>query len=114
VRLSGRIITPLLVGMFALVVGIQVSGCSSSKASFSDLAGEGSEIRVYEVFGMDCPGCHGGLENLVNEIPGVRASQANWEQQLLRVALDPAVEVDDDTIHNAIKRANFTSGRRRE
>jgi copper chaperone CopZ len=105
---------PPLAGVITMVICIQVVGCSSSKATFSDLVGEGSEIRVYEVFGMDCPGCHGGLENLVNEVPGVRASQANWEKQLLQVALDPGVVVDDDTIHDAIVRANFTPGKRLE
>lgn len=89
-------------------------GCASTKPDIAELRSQGGEIRVYEVFGMDCPGCHGGLENLVNEIPGVVTSQANWEQQRLVVAIRPNQEVTDGMIHDAIRQANFTPGERLE
>ena len=96
----------------ALMVGLL--GCSSARTDLSQFEREGSEIRIYEVFGMDCPGCHGGLEKLVNEIPAVRTSKANWEKQQLKVAFHPNAEVDDNAIYTAIKQANFTPGKRLE
>ncbi len=41
-------------------------GCSAGRSGAPGLTTEGIEVRVYEVFGMNCPGCHGGLEKLVN------------------------------------------------
>ena len=102
----------MALGLMVAVSLIQLVGCAATKPNFADLAGEGNEIRIYEIFGMDCPGCHGGVENLVNKVPGVITSQANWEAQTLQVALLPNAEVDDDAIYDAIKRANFTPGKR--
>ena len=50
---------------------------------------EGSETRVYEVFGMDCPGCHGGLEKLVKKLPAIEQAEANWEKKQLVVSVRP-------------------------
>jgi copper chaperone CopZ len=69
-------------------------------------------VRVYEVFGMDCPGCHGGIEKLVNKVPAVINSEANWEKQELRIWIDPAKDVKDEDIIDAIERANLTPGER--
>ena len=71
-----------------------------------------TQIQVYEVFGMDCPGCHGGIEKLVNKLPAVTKSEANWEKQELRIWIDPAKEVKDEDIIDAIERANLTPGER--
>jgi copper chaperone CopZ len=68
------------------------------------------EVRVYEVFGMDCPGCHGGLEKLVLRIPAVQAAEANWEQKKLTVTVKPGVDLDDEDVYEAIRQANFTPG----
>jgi hypothetical protein len=68
------------------------------------------EVRVYEVFGMDCPGCHGGLEKLVLRIPAVEAAEANWEQKKLTVTVKPGVELNDEDVYEAIRQANFTPG----
>jgi hypothetical protein len=102
-RLTGFI--PLLILAIAL-------GCGSTRPDISETAGENNEIRVYEVFGMDCPGCHGGLEKLVNEIPDVVTSKANWEKQRLQVVLIPDSSIDDSIILSAIEKANFTAGKR--
>jgi hypothetical protein len=102
-RLTGFI--PILIIAFAL-------GCGSSRPDISEVAGENNEIRVYEVFGMDCPGCHDGLEKLVNEIPEVVTSKANWEKQRLQVVLKPNSSIDDTVILSAIEKANFTVGKR--
>ena len=107
------------IAMKALILGlvltwtlIYLPGCGATGLNFAQLESDGHEIRIYEVFGMDCPGCHGGLENLVNQVQGVKTSQANWEKQQLKVALHPDVEVDDDAIWGAVKSANFTPGKR--
>jgi cation transport ATPase len=97
--------------MPGLILGCLV-GCSTARPDLSGLINEGNEVRIYEVFGMDCPGCHGGLENLVNKIPGVKISKANWQKQRLQVVLIPNAEVDDKAVYEAIRRANFTPGER--
>ena len=102
----------LLTGLAPAIVLIYLTACATAKPDFDKLVSEGGEVRIYEIFGMDCPGCHGGLENLVNKVPGGKRSQANWEKQQLRGVLDANVEVDDEAIHEASKRANFTPGER--
>jgi copper chaperone CopZ len=92
-----------------LVIGI---GCGGAGKGISLVEDEGTEIRIYEVFGMNCPGCHGGVEKLVNKLSGVVASQANWKKQRLAVKVSQDVEVKDEDIIDAIKRANFTPGKR--
>lgn len=73
---------------------------------------EDYEIRIYEVFGMDCPGCHGGVEKLVKNITAVHDAKANWEKKTLTVWVKLRVELNDEDIFNAIRKANFTPGKR--
>jgi len=54
-------------------------------------------VRVYEVF---------------NKVPAVINSKANWEKQELRIWIDPAKDVKDEDIIDAIERANLTPGER--
>ncbi|AQT68448.1 zinc/cadmium/mercury/lead-transporting ATPase [Anaerohalosphaera lusitana] len=68
--------------------------------------------QVYEVFGMDCPGCQGGVEKLLKKIPEVEDAKANWQKQRLVVTPKPGTEVTDEAVHDAIERANFTPGKR--
>lgn len=100
----------LLLLLFIVAILI-VNGCGSGK-NFSLEAEEGTQIRIYEVFGMDCPGCHGGLEKLINKLPGVLNSQANWKDKRLAVKLHQDTKLTDEDIFEAIKRANFTPGKR--
>jgi cation transport ATPase len=72
----------------------------------------GLEVRVYEVFGMNCPGCHGGLEKLVLRSPAVQAAEANWEQKKLTVTLKSGIGLDDEDVYKAIRQANLTPGER--
>lgn len=95
-----------------LVLLISGSGCDTPQPDTAIQSLEGSGTRVYEVFGMDCPGCHGGLEKLVKKIPAVKDAQANWEKQQLAVIVRPGTELNDEDIYDAIERANFTSGER--
>jgi len=95
--------------LFALL-----TGCADSNISILDEAPPDTEIRVYEVFGMDCPGCHGGVEKLVNKIEGIEASEADWEKKSLVVAVKKNAEVSDEEIAKAVREANFTPGERLE
>ena len=108
-----RIISTLSIISLVLVFAV-VSGCSSSQKDPADFISDNSEVRIYQVYGMDCPGWHGGLENLINKVPGVQGSTANWQKQQLRVVLEPENEVDDHAIYESIKMGNFTAGKRLE
>lgn len=106
-----RFLKLLILGVIAILIVSAAIGCGSSRKNIEELADEGNEIRIYEVFGMDCPGCHGGIENLVNGLNGVVTSKANWDKQQLTVVVSRSADVTDKIIFDAIKRANFTPGK---
>ncbi len=87
-------------------------GCNTADKGLTVESMEESETRVYEVYGMDCPGCHGGLEKLVKKIQSVQQAEANWLKKQLVVTVRPEVELNDEDIYDAIRRANFTPGNR--
>jgi len=93
-------------------VSLAVIGCAAAQRPLAERVTPGTEVRVYEVFGMDCPGCHGGVEKLVNKIDGVETSEADWEKKKIVVALKKNAEVSDESIAEAIRKANFTPGKR--
>ena len=97
--------------LIAIVVG-GIAGCATDKTIVHAVAKQDIETRVYEVFGMDCPGCHGGLVKLVKKIPGVESAQANWKTKRLKVYLHKNASVRDDAVFDAIRRSNFTPGKR--
>ncbi len=99
----------LLILPVLLVCGI---GCTAANPELATKSMEESETRVYEVFGMDCPGCHGGLEKLVKKISAVQEAKANWVKKQLVVMVRPEVELNDEDIYDAIRRANLTPGKR--
>lgn len=94
-----------------LVLG---AGCPPKDGGLVTDEPAGAEVRIYEVFGMDCPGCHGSIEKLVNKIPAIEKVEANWEKKILKVTVRPGSDLDDEEIYDAIKRANFTPGKRIE
>lgn len=94
---------------FILLIAI---GCASTTKLQKQKIWPDLEVRVYEVYGMNCPGCHGGVEKLVNKIPAVYDSEANWEKNELRIAVRQNSTLDEEEIFEAIRRANFTSGER--
>ncbi len=102
----------LFVSILSVFILVSLLGCASSGKNLSEFMTKDTELRVYEIFGMDCPGCHGGLENLINMIPGVVASKANWEKQQLQVVVTSKTNVTDQQIFDAVKEANFTTGKR--
>ncbi len=88
-----------------------VIGCTATNSDVSVKSTGDSETRVYEVFGMDCPGCHGGLEKLVEKIPAVQQAEADWKKKRLAITVRPGTELNDNDIYDAIRRANFTPGK---
>lgn len=86
-------------------------GCASTKQEINNSTGN-YEIRVFEVYGMDCPGCHDGVEKLLNKVPGVQGSEADWEKAEIEVAVKHGTDLNDEAIFKAIKKANFTPGNR--
>jgi copper chaperone CopZ len=94
---------------FILLIAL---GCASTTKLQKQKIWADLEVRVYEVYGMNCPGCHGGVEKLVNKIPAVYDSEANWEKNELRIAVRQNSTLDEEEIFEAIRRANFTSGER--
>ena len=89
-----------------------MSGCATTGPSIAKESYKDSEIRIYEVFGMDCPACASGLDKLVEKIPAVKKSEANWNDKQLVVIVQPGEQLQDEDIFNAIKRSNFTPGKR--
>lgn len=93
-----------------LLIGL--IGCSNTISDLSSLPSGEYETRVYEVFGMDCPGCHGGVEKLIAKIPEVEKAEANWQEKQVAVVIQAGAQLDDQQVWDAIRRANFTPGKR--
>lgn len=88
------------------------TGCATVHRDVVRDAGRQSETRIYEVLGMDCPGCHGGLIKLVEKIPTVQGAEANWVKKQLVVTLRPEGKLNDEDVYDAVRRANLTVGKR--
>ena len=67
-----------------------------------------SDTLTFTVYGMDCPGCEGGLEKQVNKIPAVKYSKANWVTQELIVVVKQDSILNRDELEQRVKKANFT------
>lgn len=101
----------LLVAVFSFSIGL-MSCAATDRSVIAEPAEQNLEIRIYEIFGMDCPGCHGAVEKLVKKIPAVQDAKANWEKKELAVTVRPGGQLNDEDIYDAIRRANFTAGDR--
>jgi copper chaperone CopZ len=88
--------------------------CASESTKPVLESSDNTETRTYQVFGMDCPGCQSAVEKLINKIPGVLDSEANWKEKQIIVRIQNGADVSDDDIFDAIHRANFTPGKRIE
>lgn len=87
------------------------AGCAATSQNVIAESTKGFETCTYEVFGMGCPGCHGGLIKLVKKIPAVQQAEANWQKKQLVVVVQPGAELNDEDVYDAIRRANFTPGK---
>lgn len=105
--------TKIIKNYWIIIVGLAMMSCAAKSTEVAaDLQIVEAEVRIYEVFGMDCPGCHGGLEKQLNAIDGVLDSEADWTNKQVKVIVDPNKNVSDDSIFAGMKRANFTPGKR--
>jgi copper chaperone CopZ len=91
------------------VLGVMLAaGCSTARGPVT--TGKATETATYTVYGMDCPGCHGGVEKNLKKIPGVIDARANWKQKTVTLMLDPEQRVDDEAVKEAVEDSNFTLG----
>lgn len=68
----------------------------------------------YQVYGMNCPGCHGALEKQINKIPGVVSSKADWVKQKIEIKVFSDAIISEEDIFKRIKKANLTPGEKME
>ncbi|NQU39538.1 MAG: heavy-metal-associated domain-containing protein [Lentisphaerae bacterium] len=94
--------------LFLLVAGL--TGCATAPPTVS--AGDTADTITYEVYGMDCPGCHGGVEKNLKKIPGVADAAANWKEKTIVLTLAPDEEVSHAAVEQAVKDSNFSLGKR--
>lgn len=62
----------------------------------------------YTIYGMDCPGCEGGLEKQVNKLSFVKWSKSNWLTQKLFVVVKKDSVLNMEKLKAAVSNANFT------
>jgi copper chaperone CopZ len=92
-----------------LLCAALLQGCSAGAPRAAE--GERAEA-VFEVFGMDCPGCHGGVEKNIKKVRGVTGAKANWSESRISVFYEPGTELDVEGVEKAITASNFTPGKR--
>ena len=93
-----------------LICGMVLScGCATTRQTPHSTTG--MVQKTYEVFGMDCPGCHGGLEKNLLKIPGVVAAKANWKRKTVTITSKKETLVEASEIGKAIQNSNFTVGK---
>jgi copper chaperone CopZ len=100
----------LVLALALLIIGIMA--CTAGKQNLDAELGQESETRIYEVFGMDCPGCHGGLKKILLKNPAILSAEANWVEKRVTIKVRSDSKLSDDEVYDAIKRANFTPGKR--
>jgi hypothetical protein len=97
-----------------LLISITLFGisCASTTNTLQEDPSANYETRIYEVFGMDCPGCESGLCKLIDKIEAVHSSTASWKDKRLVVKVRPGHALSDEDVFKAIQDANFTVGKR--
>jgi len=100
----------MVISLYNPTVAQSKQGIDSSTNHSGTLLVE-SDTLTYTVYGMDCPGCEGGLEKQVNKIPSVKYSKANWYKQELKIVVlqDSIFRVEE--LEKRVKKANFTMER---
>ena len=101
-----------LVNFMYVVFLMYIAGCGAAANKSVIMNDENADIRIYEVFGMDCPACASGLDKLVVKIPAIRESEAQWKVKRLVISVKDGEQLQDEDIYDAIERANFTPGKR--
>ena len=98
------------VTVMVMLVSVLLYGCSTQRMVLGK-TGIDQNTTTYEVFGMDCPGCHGGLEKNLLKIPGVIDAVANWKQKTVTIKVESGNNIELAVIEKAIKDSNFTLGK---
>ena len=99
----------LIIFLSALLLCL--AGCKTTPDATAGTPATGADI-VYKTYGMDCPGCHGGLEKNLEKIPGVTDAVANWKEQTVQIFLAGEGQVAEEDIARAVAESNFTLGER--
>ena len=95
-----------------LLAGSLLSGCTTTNQA---VVPDGTTRQAtYAIYGMDCPGCHGGVEKNLRKIPGVVDASANWKNKTITLALTADHPIDHAAIEKAVRDSNFTLGERVE
>ncbi|MDT8430594.1 MAG: cation transporter [Bacteroidales bacterium] len=101
-----------------VMMAIFLSGLVSAGLFAQEKSGRQEVKRdtlVFTVYGMDCPGCEGGLEKQVNKIPSVSSSEASWVRQQLKVVVRKDSVLKREDLEFRVKKANFTlEGKKQE
>jgi len=94
----------VMLGLVLWVVGM-LAGCATPQPKV-----QAGQATTYEVLGMDCPGCHGGLEKNLTKIPGVVGATANWKQKTVTVHVMEGATIEEARLRKAVEDSNFTLG----
>lgn len=62
--------------------------------------------RKYAIRGFHCSGCADNLGRSLNRLEGVIKAEADYDQAMVEVRLDPE-RVSDDDIHAQVRAAGF-------
>lgn len=73
----------------------------------------GQDTLYYEVFGMDCPGCHSMLEKQIGKLSAVQESTADWVKQQVMVIVKKDSVLEEKVLYKSIEMANFTPGKKK-
>lgn len=96
---------------FGIIVFSTISMAQTSTKSVSvktEIDSTTDDTLKFTVYGMDCPGCEGGLEKQVNKIPSVEYTKANWVDQELIVVMKQDSVLNEAELKKRVKKANFT------
>lgn len=96
--------TLIIIGALFLVQ----SAIYAQKTNSAKHVTPGSDTLKFTVYGMDCPGCEGGLEKQVNKISSVKYCKASWANQELLVVIKKDSILQPSELEQRVKKANLT------
>ena len=68
------------------------------------------EIQLY-VEGLACPFCTFGIEKSLKKVPGVVSVETTIRTGLVRIQLEPGVQLDPAALNEAVEKSGFTPSR---
>lgn len=81
--------------------------------SEGNVAAQSAQVtRSYAITGMTCEGCSTHVKDAVEEVPGVSFAEVSYENETLRVHLDPDARVTDAQIIAAVEALGYHATRR--